>query len=328
MILDITMIILAFIALVAGANYFVSGASSIARKIGVTPFVVGLTVVAVGTSAPEFFVNVTAAVKGSTELAIGNVMGSNIVNILLGLGVAAVVSKIAIKEQTVWKEIPFALLSVLVIAFVTLDTVFSGEEVNIITRGDALILLSFFIIFMVYTFGLSKAEENEEEDTEIKMYPWFKSLMLTLGGIAMLIIGGQLVVKHAVQIALSLGLSENLVGLTIVAMGTSLPEIVTSVIAVRKNQADLVVGGIIGSTIFNAFFILGSTAFVKDIVIDPLKLNNITFDIGFLFVVSLFLFFFMFIGHRHVLKRWQGVAFILLYFAYMGYAISREVILV
>lgn len=324
MILNVLLVIVAFSILIKGADFFVSGASSIARKMGITPFVVGLTVVAIGTSAPEFFVNVIAAIGGSTDLAIGNVIGSNVANILLGLGVAATVATIAIKKQTVWKEIPFALLSALVIAFVTLDTIFSGAPENIISRGDGLVLLSFFVIFMVYTFGLSKVKEGDEGSDSIDVYSWPKSLLLTLGGIGALLIGGELVVTNAVAIATALGWSENLIGLTIVAMGTSLPEIVTSVIAVRKKQADLVVGGIIGSTIFNAFFILGSTALVKDVVIAPQKNLDITFDTLFLLVISTAFFIFMFVGKKHSLERWQGILFVTAYLLYMGYAILRE----
>lgn len=324
MIVNVVLVIVAFAVLIKGADFFVAGASSMARKMGITPFVVGLTVVAIGTSAPEFFVNVIAALGGSTDLAIGNVIGSNVANILLGLGVAATVATIAIKKQTVWKEIPFALLSALVIAFVTLDTVFSSASENVISRGDGLVLLSFFVIFMVYTFGLSKVKESDEESNSIEVYSWPKSLLLTFGGIGALLIGGELVVTNAVAIALALGWSENLIGLTIVAMGTSLPEIVTSVIAVRKKQADLVVGGIIGSTIFNAFFILGSTALVKDVIIAPQKNLDITFDTLFLLVISTAFFIFMFVGKKHSLERWQGVLFITAYLLYMLYAIMRE----
>jgi len=324
MILNVVLVVIAFAILIKGADFFVTGASSMARKMGITPFVVGLTVVAIGTSAPEFFVNVIAAFGGSTDLAIGNVIGSNVANILLGLGVASVVATIAIKKQTVWKEIPFALLSALVIAFVTLDTVFSGAQINTISRGDGLTLLCFFVIFMVYTFGLSKVKEGDKESDHIDVYSWTKSIILTVGGIGALLIGGDMVVHNAVAIALSLGWSENLIGLTIVAMGTSLPEIVTSVIAVRKKQADLVVGGIIGSTIFNAFFILGSTALVKDIVIAPHKQLDITFDTLFLLVISTAFFIFMFVGKKHSLERWQGVLFITTYLLYMAYAIMRE----
>ncbi len=324
LVLNAFLVVVAFVILVKGADFFVRGASSIARKVGITPFVVGLTVVAVGTSAPEFFVNVIAAFGGSTELALGNVLGSNIVNILLGLGVAALVGTISIKEQTVWKEIPFALLSAIVIAILTFDTFFSGAENNIISRGDALILLTFFVIFVVYTFGLSKAEENEDEHTSIEVYGWGKSLFYAIAGIAALVLGGKLVVANAVAIAEFLGWSENLIGLTIVAMGTSLPEIVTSVVAVRKGQADLVVGGIIGSTIFNAFFILGSTAAVADVVVDPEKIGSIGLDAVFLIGVSFLFFLFMFVGKKHAIERWQGCLFVTIYLAYMIFAVVRE----
>lgn len=178
---------------------------------------------------------------------------------------------------------------------------------------------------MVYTFGLSKVKgEKDDNQDSIDVYSWPKSLLLTFGGIGALLIGGDLVVENAVAIALALGWSENLIGLTIVAMGTSLPEVVTSVIAVRKKQADLVVGGIIGSTIFNAFFILGSTALVKDIEIAPQKNIDITFDTLFLLLISTAFFIFMFVGKKHSLEKWQGVLFVVAYLLYMSYAIFRE----
>lgn len=321
MLIHLLWVILGFVVVIKGADLFVQGAGSIARKMGVTPFVVGLTIVAIGTSAPEFFVNVIAAWNGSTELAVGNVLGSNIVNILLALGIAACVGHVSIKKQTVWREIPFALLSCFVIIFLGMDAFFTGESGggSVITRGDGLVLLSFFVIFMVYTFGLTKAEENDEEESQIDMYPWMQSALYTVGGIVGLVVGGRLVVEHAIDIATFLGWSENLIGLTIVAMGTSLPEIVTSIVAVRKGQADLVVGGVIGSTIFNAFFILGSTAFVSELTFGE---DNI-FDAGFLMIISIILFISMFLGRRHVLERSQGILFIFLYIGYIGYALAR-----
>lgn len=322
--LNIVLVIVAFAILINGANFFVSGAGSIARKMGITPFVVGLTIVAIGTSAPEFFVNVIAAWEGSTELAIGNILGSNLMNIMLGLGVAAIISIIAIKEQTVWREIPFALLSVIVIGLLAFDGLFTPGAPNVITRGDGLILLSFFAIFMIYTFGLTKIKEDSDEDAEIEMFGWSKSILYTVGGIIGLIIGGKIVVTNAIEIANVFGMSENLIGLTIVAMGTSLPEIVTAIVAVRKGQSDIVVGGVIGSTIFNAFFILGSTALVKDVVISDERLSDVSFDVFFLLMISTLFFVFMFLGKRHKLERWQGVFFICLYLAYIGYAIARE----
>ncbi len=321
MLLDLFLVALGFFIVIKGADYFVQGAGSIARKLGVTPFVVGLTVVAIGTSAPEFFINVVAAFKDKTELAIGNVIGSNIVNILLALGIAACVGRVTIKEKTVWKEIPFALLSCFVIVFLGLDHFLSSSSESVITRGDGLVLLSFFLVFMVYTFGLTKVTHNDDEDDSgsIEMYPWHLSLLYTVGGIIGLIVGGRVVVTNAVDIAQVLGWSQNLIGLTIIAIGTSLPEIVTSVVAVRKGQADLVVGGVIGSTIFNAFFILGSTALVSDLAFG----EDSIVDAMFLSFVSILLFVFMFLGKRHVLERSQGVFFIALYVAYIGYALMR-----
>lgn len=317
LLLSCLLVLIAFFIVVKGADIFVLGASSIAEKLGVSPFVVGLTIVAIGTSAPELFVNVIAAYQGATALSIGNIIGSNIVNILLGLGIAAAIAPLTIKQQTVWKEIPFALLSGFVILFVGADLLFDPGTSSIITRSDGLIMLSFFIIFIVYTFGLSKVKGEENTQTEI--YSWTRSTLYVLGGLVALVLGGQMVVENAVSIANALGMSQNLIGLTIVAIGTSLPEIVTSIVAVRKGLADLVVGGIIGSIIFNVFFILGTTALVAPL---PFTSDNMI-DVGVLIVVNLIFFFAMFTGKKHDLDRWQGFLFVALYVLYISYAIFR-----
>jgi len=318
MIISFIGIIVAFALLIKSADFFVAGASSIARKMGITPFVVGLTVVAVGTSAPEVVVNIIAALHGETAFSIGNIVGSNVVDILLGLGVAALFAPLVIKKQTVWKEIPFALLSALVLLFVGADLLFDAHNaMSVITRGDGLILLSFFVIFIIYTFGLSQTPEDDQND--IVVFSWMRSIFYTIGGIGGLVIGGKLAVMAAVAIAQGLGMSANLIGLTIVAAGTSLPEIVTAIVAVRKGQTDLVVGGIIGTIIFNVLFALGLTALVAPL---PFAMPNIV-DNFFLIFVNVILFIIMFVGRKHTLYRWEGIFFIMLYIAYMTFAIIR-----
>lgn len=317
MIMWIGLFIGALTIVIKSADFFVAGAASTARRLGMSAFVVGLTIVAIGTSAPEVTVNTIAAFQGNTSLSIGNIIGSNIVNILLGLGVAALFVPLTIKKQTVWKELPFMLLAALMVLVLGADTFF-GTTVsqNVVGRSDGLVLLSFFAIFLVYVFGLGKPE-GEEED--IAVLPWWQSLALIGAGLTGLVVGGKFAVQAAVEIAHLLHLSENLIGLTIVAIGTSLPEIVTSVTAVRKGHIDMAVGGIVGSSIFNIFFALGLTALVANL---PFTAANI-FDAFVLAAVTVVLFVSMFLGRRHTLERWQGALFVGMYGAYIIFAILR-----
>ena len=317
MIMWIGLFIGALTMVIKSADFFVAGAASTARRLGMSAFVVGLTIVAIGTSAPEVTVNTIAAFQGNTSLSIGNIIGSNIVNILLGLGVAALFAPLTIKKQTVWKELPFMLLAALMVLVLGADTFF-GTTVsqNVVGRSDGLVLLSFFAIFLVYVFGLGKPE-GEEED--IAVLPWWQSLALIGVGLTGLVVGGKFAVQSAVEIAHLLHLSENLIGLTIVAIGTSLPEIVTSVTAVRKGHIDMAVGGIVGSSIFNIFFALGLTALVANL---PFTAANI-FDAFVLAAVTVVLFVSMFLGRRHTLERWQGALFVSMYGAYIIFAILR-----
>lgn len=308
----------ALYVLLTGADYFVRGAASVSRRIGMSTFVVGLTVVAIGTSAPELFVNIIAAYTGATALSIGNILGSNTADILLGLGLAAIVTPLTIKSQTVWKEIPYSLLGAVIICVFGSDILIDGVGSNVITRSEGIALLGFFVIFLVYTFGLNKAQ-NGVEKAEVEVYDWGRSALYILGGLVGLVLGGKLVVDAAVAIAQLAGISENLIGLTIVAAGTSLPEIATALIAVRRGHIDMVVGGIVGTIIFNIFFALGVTALFAPL---PFHADNLT-DAFFLMCISLLLFFFMFIGRRQALERWQGVAFILLYIGYIAFAVLR-----
>lgn len=346
MLLNILIIIISFVLVIKGADFFVKGASSVAIKLGMSPFVVGLTIVAIGTSAPELVVNVMAVLDGSTDLSIGNIIGSNIINILLGLGLAALFVPLAIKRATVWKEMPFLLMSAFMILILGADLIIDGFGINILSKSDGFVFLAFFIIFMVYTFGLNKSNEkvvskkeagkntstkqngniqkdelqqseNLEEKIEVLSIP--KSLIYIIGGVAALLIGGDWIVNSAVMIAEELGMSENLIGLTIVAIGTSLPEIVTSIVGVRKGHTDLVVGGIVGSCIFNALFVLGVTTSVGDL---PFTQANLI-DALVLALITFILFIFMFVGRKHVLQRWQGILFILIYASYTAFAIWR-----
>ena len=320
MLLNILFILAGFFILVHGANYFVLGAASIARKLGISAIVVGLTIVAIGTSAPEFFVNVIAAYQGATDLSIGNILGSNLADILLGLGIAAIIVPLHIKKGTIWKEIPFSLLAAIFILIFGADSFISGVFPNELGRIEGIALLGFFVIFITYTFGLAKVKNGISlRDEKIEILSWFMSVGYTVGGIAALAIGGKLAVDGAVAIADIFGISQNLIGLTVVAAGTSLPEIVTAIVAARKGHIDLVVGGIVGTIIFNALFALGATAVVRPL---PFSGENLI-DSMVVVAATVLLFVFMFVGRKHTLERWQGYVFIAIYFVYLAYIMMR-----
>jgi len=295
-----------------GADGLVDGASSVARRWGVAPIVIGLTIVAFGTSAPELVVNLAASFSGRPEIAIGNVIGSNIANILLILGISAGIRQLVIKPNTVWKEIPFALLGVLLLGVLTADAILAGRAPDMVDRIDGIALLAFFAIFMYYTFGIAKVEGNADGD--IASMPVPRAVFAIVAGLAALVIGGKLTVDGALEIVRALGVSERVIGLTVVAVGTSLPELVTSVVAARKGHADIAVGNVVGSNIFNVFLVLGLSAVIRPL---PFSSANVI-DVGVAVAASLALFAFMFIGKRHHMERWQGWLFIAAYAAYVA----------
>ncbi|MFH1769378.1 MAG: calcium/sodium antiporter [Parcubacteria group bacterium] len=317
MLYSLIIIIIGLFAVIYGANFFVLGSASIARKLGISAFVVGLTVISIGTSAPELFINVIAASQGATDLSIGNILGSNIADVFLGLGIAAIVFPLALKKGTVWKEIPYTVLSALLILAFGASIFTSGSSFDLISRGEGIILLGLFILFLIYTFKLSKVEGDNGED--IEMYGWFRSIVYILGGVIVLVIGGKLVVDYAVKFAEVLGISQNLIGITIVAAGTSLPEIVTAVVAAKKRQIDLAVGGIVGTVIFNSLFVLGVTAVVRPL---PFSQDNILDALVFT-AAMLMLFVFMFTGKRLSLDKWEGIIMVIAYILYIAFAIFR-----
>lgn len=305
-------IVLGFALLVKGADWLVDGASALAGRFGVTPIVIGLTVVAFGTSMPELTVNLLSVYQGSTDLAIANVVGSNIANILLILGVAALIYPLRIKENTAWKEIPLALLAVTLLGVMVSDAFFTGRSANGLDRIDGLVFLSFFIIFLYYTFGISKAEG--EGDPVPRLTLW-RSLFLVLFGIFGLVLGGKLAVDGAISLSGMLGLSERIIGLTVVAIGTSLPELVTSAVAAYRKHADIAVGNVVGSNIFNVFWILGLSSTIR-----PLPFGAETvFDVWVAIVAALALFFAVFVGQKHVLERWQGGVMLGGYVSYLAW---------
>ena len=282
--MNILLLIGGLILILLGANGLTDGAASVAKRFRIPPIVIGLTIVAFGTSAPELTVSVSSALKGSADIAIGNVVGSNIFNTLMIVGCTALFAPIVITRNTLRKEIPLCILSSIVLLICANDVFLDKAPENILNRVDGLLLLCFFVIFMGYTFAIaSKPVTMEqqaehpviEEETEIKSLPWWQSILYIIGGLAALIYGGQLFVDGATGIARNLGVSESIIGLTLVAGGTSLPELATSIVAALKKNPEIAIGNVIGSNLFNIFFVLGCSASIT-----PLHLSGITnFDL-------------------------------------------------
>jgi cation:H+ antiporter len=308
--------IVGFYFLIKGADWLVGGASSIAKKFHVSNLVIGLTIVAFGTSAPELIVNLFASFQGSSDLAIGNIVGSNISNVLLILGISAIIFPLAVKRGTVLKEIPLNMLAVIVLWLLVNDVLIDKAGMSALTRIDGGVLLLFFIIFLYYTFGIAKVEGEGES---VKKYNNWTAIGMIIAGAAGLALGGYWIVEGAIVIAGKLGMSESLIGLTVVAIGTSLPELATSAVAAYKHNADIAIGNIIGSNIFNIFWILGLSAMIKPLYFSA----TLNIDIYIMAVITIILFMFMFVGRKNVLQRSQGVILVLIYISYIIYLIMR-----
>ena len=306
--------VVGLLLLIKGADFLVDGAASIARSLNMSDLVIGLTVVAFGTSTPELFVNIVASAKGNSAIAIGNVLGSNIANIFLILGISSVIYPLSVTKGTVWKEIPFSLLAAIVLLFMANDQIIDNAGASGLTRIDGLIFLSFFMIFIYYTYSIAARVEGMEAHVPAKPHGWPRSLLLVISGLVGLMIGGKWVVDGAIVLATKLGMSESLVGLTIVAVGTSLPELATSAVAAYKKNLEIAVGNVVGSNIFNIFFVLGISATIKPL---PFQTKN-NIDIGAVILASLMLFLFMFTGKKRSLDRWEGIVFMLFYTVYIS----------
>ena len=289
----------------------------LAKRLGVSDLAIGLTVVAFGTSLPELGVNVTASIQGDTGITIGNIIGSNIANILLILGVSGVVFPLAVTKGTVWKEIPLSLLAVLLVGILANDRLIDAAPLSTLTRIDGLVLLCFFAIFLYYTASIARAVEGTEHVLPKGAPTLTRVVVLMVIGFVGLLLGSKWVVDGAVQLATALGVRQSVVGLTVVAVGTSLPELATSAAAAYRKNADIAIGNVIGSNIFNIFFILGLSALIRPIPFE----SKANIDIGVLFVASSFLFLWMFTGKRHVLDRWEAGVFLAAYVAYVTYLV-------
>lgn len=309
------MILAGFALLIKGADLLIEGASALARRFNVTDVVIGLTVVAFGTSTPELAVNLLASVQKTTDIAIGNVVGSNIANILLILGISSLIRPLAVTSETVWREIPMCLLATVFLALLANDRWIDGGTVDVLSRIDGLALLCFFTIFIYYTLaGAFKIKGLDAFAPKPIVHLWRALLYIGLG-LTGLFGGGQMIVNGAVIISRHLGISEAVIGLTVVALGTSLPELATSAIAAQKGNADIAVGNVVGSNIFNILLILGISAVFQPL---PFRVGS-NVDIGTALVATLLLFIFMFSGRRHMVDRWEGSLCIILYISYMGF---------
>lgn len=311
---NILLLLVGFVALVVGADKLVDGASNLALKFGIPNIVIGLTIVAFGTSAPELVVNVFAAVNNNTDIVLGNVIGSNIFNVFGILGICAIIYPLTVKNNTTWLEIPLSLLAAVAVFIVANDVLFDDAAANSITRTDGLVFLLFFVIFLVYNITLSLNTEDDA-NIEAKHYSSLKSILFIILGLTGLVVGGQLIVDSAVSIAQAFGMSERVIGLTIVSIGTSLPELATSVVAVRKRNLDIAIGNIVGSNIFNIFFILGISTVINAVPVQEAAFVDIFLNI----VASLLLFIFVFTGKGRSLERWEGFVFLAIYIAYLIY---------
>lgn len=317
------LLIVGFVLLVKGADLFVEGSSKLAKILRIPPIIIGLTIVAFGTSTPEAAVSISASINGSEGISLGNVIGSNLVNISLILGLTTVITPMIVQKKTIVKEIPLALLGSVALLVMLLDTSLTSETVNSLSRTDGIILLLFFGVFVYYIVEVAIKNKNnqkiyfiEKDDKKPSTFPSLLKLFIGLGG---LVLGGWLVVKYGQEIALSLGMSETLVGLTIVAIGTSLPELVTSVTAALKKESEIALGNIIGSNIFNIMFVLGISSTINPITIN----SNIVIDIALMIMVTFVVMIFA-TTHKRKINRIEGSVLLAIYLAYLTFILIRN----
>lgn len=319
MILSLTLVVIGFLGLIFGANWLVDGASSLAIKHHIPNLVIGLTIVALGTSAPELVVNSVASIDGLSEIVLANVIGSNNFNLFIVLGIAGLIYPISVQSSTAWREIPFSLI-VTVILF-GLATDFFINENSLVSRLDGIILLLFFFGFLYYMFRQMKSNKTIETSTtqNPKTHSNLKIWILILLGFVGLVIGGKLVVDNSIEVATNLGISQKIIGITIIAVGTSLPELVTSVVAAFKKNSDIAIGNVIGSNIFNILLILSISSLIR-----PIQYNDI-FNQDFLILIggTVFVIIAMFIGKRRKLDRWEALLLVSFYSIYTIYLVNQ-----
>jgi cation:H+ antiporter len=319
--IEYLLLIMGLFLLLKGADLLIDGSSSIAAKFKISYLVVGLTIVAFGTSLPELLINIFAAFKGSSEIALGNIIGSNLANILLILGIGALMYPIKITKTTIWKEIPFSILAVVLLIIFSNYYIFDGIIQDKLLRVHGIILIFFFIIFLYYVLEIAKTDKKNMKliDSKIKIYSNKKTYLMIFLGLIGLYFGGKFTIESTIIIAKNIGFSEYFISATIIALGTSLPELITTIIAVFKKKIDLAIGNVIGSNIFNIFWVLGITSVIKPIIFPSI----IFIDLMILLIASFLLFLFMFVGSRHSIDKWQGILFIIMYLGYIIFLIFR-----
>lgn len=319
MFLQIVLLLAGFAILIKGADFLVSGASSAAKKYGVSNLAIGLTVVAFGTSMPEMIVSLISALNGESDASFGNVIGSNNFNLLFILGICGLIYPLVVQRNTVKYEVPLSLLAAGLLFVLVNDVDLFGGEVNELSRIDSVILLVFFVLFLMYIYRTMRtASDLGSDESAIKIYSLPISFGLTLLGIGMLVGGGKLVVDSAVEIANYFHLSKKLIGLTILAAGTSLPELATSAVAAYRKNTDIAIGNVVGSNIFNVFFILGVTG-----VVNPIQYNTaLNFDLKVFAAGTVILMVFMFTLNTRKLDRWEAFLLFIGYLVYTFYLIS------
>ena len=312
------MIIAGFVALILGANWLVDGASALAKKYNVSDLIIGLTIVSFGTSAPELVVNSLASYNGYSDIILGNILGSNNFNLFITLGIAGLIYPMRVQKSTIWKEIPISFGAALLFYMMANNFFFSDNTA--VLRIDGVVLLLCFVAFLFYVFKEMKAGKEPIEKIIYKPKSNFKIWTLIILGLAALIIGGQLVVDNGVKLATLLGISEKIIGLTIIAVGTSLPELVTSVVAALKKNSGIAMGNIIGSNIFNILLILSVSSLIA-----PIEFHSyFNLDLYILLGGTLFLFLSMFVGKKNRLDRWQSAFLLIFYLVYSGYLVWLE----
>jgi cation:H+ antiporter len=314
MLLDIFLLVFGLAGLVIGGNWLVGGASNLARWLRIPEMIIGLTIVSIGTSAPELVVNIQSALSGNVDLALANVVGSNIANILLILSIGALITPLVISKDTRVKDVPYMLLASLIIWLFVSDVGIDGATTAVLSRTEGIALIGFFIIFLVYMYQSATSSGGEAKQVQsVSRKELIKSFAIVPVGVFFLAVGGDMVVRGASSFALTLGVSERIIGLTIVAVGTSLPELVTTVISALKGKIDILIGNIVGSNIFNIFFILGITSVIK-----PLTLASVP-HIDFIFMLGAVLIMVgsLYIGKKHTIEKNQAIFMIAVYVAYI-----------
>ena len=319
----ISLLAVGFVLLIKGADFLVNGASSLAKRFNVSDIAIGLTIVAMGTSAPELVVNIiSGSAESNHDIVFGNIIGSNIFNLFLILGVAGVIYPITVQKNSLWKEVPYSLVATFIFFVLLNDVTFRGADTNAAGIWDGVILLGMFALFLIYIFLNMKRGGGEiEELDDIQIYGNLKTTLMIAGGIAGLAIGGNMIVENAVKIAEEYEVDKKLIGLTILAAGTSLPELATTAVAAFHKKSDLAVGNIVGSNIFNILLVLGSTAIIHG----PLEYSSVmNIDLYIVMLGTFMLFIFMFTFNKYKLDRSEGAMYLIGFVAYMIYLLMRE----